>query len=193
MDYNTIEFMQLVDSAKNCRYCESNLPYGANPLLSVSAQADVVIIGQAPGLAAHKNNRLFSDKSGDRLRDWLQLDSDTFYNARKVAIMPMGFCFPGYKNKADAPPRKECAPKWHQTLLAHIQPRMVVLIGRYAQQYYLPHYPTLTQAIEKQEAKSKYVVLPHPSGRNNRWLVKNPWFKEHYLPNIVLRMKALIK
>ena len=111
------ELETVVNAARNCVLCKECLPYPPAPVFSISQKANIVIIGQAPGLIAHNNQIPFSDKSGERLRDWLQLDATTFYDKNKIAIMPMGFCFPGYKNGADAPPRKECAPKWHQTML----------------------------------------------------------------------------
>lgn len=182
----------IVTEANNCVLCRDVLPYPPTPVFSVGAKTNIVIIGQAPGLIAHKNRTPFSDKSGDRLREWLQLDTKTFYDKNKIAIMPMGFCFPGYKNGADAPPRKECAPKWHQVMLNAIQPKIIILVGRYAQQYYLPQYSTLTEAIKHNEPQDKFIVLPHPSGRNNRWLAQNPWFEMQHLNAIAKRLVAYL-
>ncbi|VEL98445.1 uracil-DNA glycosylase family 4 [Alteromonas sp. 76-1] len=191
MRNSTIIFEDLVKEAKQCSLCVEHLPYGVNPIFSIGPQAKVVLIGQAPGLIAHQNTKAFSDKSGERLRQWLHIDTTTFYDENKLAIMPMGFCFPGYKNGADAPPRKECAPTWHEKMLHAIQPELVLLVGRYAQQYYLPKYRTLTDAI-KNNCDEKFAVLPHPSGRNNRWLAQHPWFETEYLPHVVARLTPLL-
>lgn len=185
----TENFEKLLHDARNCVLCKEYLPYPPAPVFSIGQNANIVIIGQAPGLIAHKNQIPFSDKSGDRLREWLQIDTNTFYDKNKVAIMPMGFCFPGYKNGADAPPRKECAPKWHKLMLNAIQPEIIILVGRYAQKYYLPQFATLTEAIKHNAPSSKFIVLPHPSGRNNRWLAQNPWFETQYLPLVAARVK----
>jgi len=192
MDLLNDNFECLVRQASQCTLCKESLPYSPNPVFSLSPAARVVLIGQAPGLIAHENTMPFSDKSGDRLRNWLQVSESTFYDKTQFAIMPMGFCFPGYKNGADAPPRKECAPKWHGPILKAIKPKLILLIGRYAQHYYLPQYRSLTQAIKHHDDTSQYAVLPHPSGRNNRWLAQNPWFESNYLPSIVSQLKQLL-
>ncbi|MDO6568180.1 uracil-DNA glycosylase family protein [Alteromonas sp. 1_MG-2023] len=192
MNNSTNNFEDVVKQARQCTLCVGHLPYGANPVFSIGPKAKVVLVGQAPGLIAHQNTKAFSDKSGDRLRLWLQIDTETFYNQNKLAIMPMGFCFPGYKNGADAPPRKECAPTWHNRMLSVIQPELILLVGRYAQQYYLPEYRTLTEAI-KNNRDERFAVLPHPSGRNNRWLAQHPWFETEYLPSVVEQITPLLK
>tara|TARA_B100001063_G_C16745336_1_gene547146 strand:+ start:1202 stop:1780 length:579 start_codon:yes stop_codon:yes gene_type:complete len=192
MTNSAIIFESLVKEAKQCSLCIEQLPYGVNPIFSIGPQAKVVLIGQAPGLIAHQNTKAFSDKSGERLRQWLHIDTTTFYDESKLAIMPMGFCFPGYKNGADAPPRKECAPTWHNRMLDAIQPELILLVGRYAQQYYLPEYRTLTDAI-KNNRDERFAVLPHPSGRNNRWLAQHPWFESEYLPLVVERLTPRLK
>ncbi|MBU2976604.1 uracil-DNA glycosylase family protein [Alteromonas sp. C1M14] len=180
-------FSSLLSKIKHCQICQHALPYPPNPVLSASPHAAITLIGQAPGLKAHESSTPWDDASGTRLRQWLGLDASSFYNDSLLAIIPMGFCFPGYKNGADAPPRKECAPAWHNALLNFIRPQLMILVGRYAQQYYLPQFKTLTQAVNAQNKTVRGVntlVLPHPSGRNNRWLAQHPWFEERVLPEV---------
>lgn len=172
----------LVTKAKNCTLCAPHLPHKPNPIFSTSPSTKILIVGQAPGLKAHECNTAFNDPSGDRLREWLSVSKETFYNPRLISVLPMGFCFPGYKNRADAPPRKECAPTWHDAFLTYLKPKVTLYVGRYSQQYYLPHYKTLTEAVGA--STNTHFVLPHPSGRNNRWLAKNPWFELTILPKL---------
>lgn len=183
-------FEQLVEKVYQCQLCSEHLPYDPRPIVSLSSIAQIVVIGQAPGLIAHDTNKAWNDNSGVRLRQWLGIDENTFYDKSYLSLMPMGFCFPGYKNNADAPPRKECAPQWHDKLLEYMHPKLTILVGRYAQHYYLPHYPNLTAAVQEQNSDKHNVwVLPHPSGRNNRWLGRNPWFEEVTLPALKARVK----
>jgi uracil-DNA glycosylase family 4 len=184
------EFANLVHRAKTCSLCSSELSHPPRPIISLAERTKVLIISQAPGLTAYKNYIPFIDPSGTRLRQWLGVDKETFYKPELFSIMPMGFCFPGYKNGADAPPMKICAPTWHESLLQFVQPELTILIGRYAQQYYLPHYKTLTEAIKTEH--NNVIALPHPSGRNNRWLAKNPWFETQTVPTLQKTVAALI-
>ena len=181
----------LVAKAKNCTLCAPYLPQTPNPIFSTAAPTKILIIGQAPGMKAHENDKAFADPSGDRLRDWLSISKETFYNPRIVSIMPMGFCFPGYRNGADAPPRKECAPTWHNQFLSYLEPKITLYLGRYSQQYYLPQYKTLTEAVRS--PTETHFVLPHPSGRNNRWLAKNPWFDLDILPRLRHTIESVLK
>ncbi|NMH61472.1 uracil-DNA glycosylase family protein [Alteromonas ponticola] len=182
-------FQNLINRARQCTVCEAELPQPPRPIFSASETAKIVIVGQAPGIKAHDSSTPWNDASGDRLREWTGLDRNLFYDVRHVALIPMGFCFPGYKNGADAPPRKECAPIWHAQLLSRIAPKLIILAGRYAQNYYLPQYRTLTEAVaQHNQTHSNIMVVPHPSGRNNRWLTRNPWFAETVLP----RLKAVV-
>lgn len=185
------EFDNLVHLAKSCSLCDNPLPHPTRPILSVAKNTKILIISQAPGLTAHNNYVPFIDPSGNRLRAWLGVDKDTFYKPELFSIMPMGFCFPGYRNGADAPPMKICAPTWHKPLLQHVKPVLTLLIGRYAQQYYLKQYKTLTEAIKTPH--DGYFVLPHPSGRNNRWLAKNPWFERETVPALQKKVAELVK
>ncbi|WP_391088919.1 uracil-DNA glycosylase family protein [Vibrio sp. NH-UV-68] len=172
---------KLLSEVRACRLCEPHLPLGANPIIQASQSAKLLIIGQAPGTKVHHSSIAWNDPSGDRLREWLQLDKDTFYDPRQVAIMPMGLCYPGKGNSGDLPPRKECAPKWHQPILDQLPNiTMTLLIGQYAQNYYLKDKPkTLTETVQQWHRWApSYLPLPHPSPRNTLWLKKNPWFEQ---------------
>lgn len=183
---------QLLDQIHQCTLCRAHLPFEPKPVVALAATARILIIGQAPGIKAHESAKPFNDASGDRLRSWLGITEDQFYNTSNVALMPMGFCFPGYKNGADAPPRKECAPAWHSKILEIIQPNVCILVGRYAQQYYMPQFKNLTEAVKQQSLTGKFWVLPHPSGRNNRWLTQNPWFEKQVLPALKAQIAPFI-
>lgn len=175
-----------------CRLCVEApagkpLPHEPRPVLQMSAKARFAIFGQAPGKRVHESGRPFTDQSGDRLRDWLQLDPQTFYDPDCVAIVPMGFCFPGYDAKgADLPPRKECAPRWRQRLLAaRASFECVALVGGYAQKWHLGDAAggSITDAVKRwREFAPAVFPLPHPSWRNNGWLKANPFFEAELLP-----------
>ncbi|CCN81162.1 putative Uracil-DNA glycosylase [Vibrio nigripulchritudo] len=177
----------LLSDIRQCKVCEPELPLGANPVIQASEEARLLIIGQAPGTRVHKTSIPWNDPSGDRLRTWLDIDKEVFYNPTKIAIMPMGLCYPGKGKSGDLPPRKECAPLWHASildLLPNIE--MTLLIGQYAQLYYLQDRPkTLTQTVEQwQRWAPEFLPLPHPSPRNTLWLKKNPWFESETVPYI---------
>lgn len=192
MSFSEKSFSTLMQEVRQCRLCEEHLPYKPNPVLAASARSQLVIIGQAPGIKAHESSTPWNDASGMRLRDWLGIDRDTFYDSKYVSLIPMGFCFPGYLRGADAPPRKECAPTWHKRLLSEISTKLTVLVGRYAQHYYLPEYKTLTEAVKQHNTPDRNImVLPHPSGRNNRWLRQNPWFDEITLMQLKQKIRDL--
>jgi len=186
---------QLIDEARACRACEAHLPLGPRPLLQGSASASVLIIGQAPGAAAHRSGIPWADRSGDRLRDWLGLSRDLFYDERRVALMPMGFCFPGTGASGDLAPRPECAPLWHPRLLeAFTGVRLTVYVGRHACAGYLDSNRPLTDMVRAAaDMLPKRVVLPHPSPRNNIWLKKHPWFEQDVLPRVARRVKAVLR
>lgn len=177
----------LLKEIRACRACEPALPLGANPVIQASSSAKLLIIGQAPGTRVHETSIPWNDPSGTRLRDWLQLDKETFYNPDKIAIMPMGLCYPGKEKSGDLPPRKECAPLWHQRVLEQLPNiGMTLLIGQYAHNYYLSDKPkTLTETVQQwQRWAPRYIPLPHPSPRNTLWLRKNPWFEAEVVPYI---------
>lgn len=176
-----------------CRYCEKHLQLGARPVITAHPGSKIVIVGQAPGLAVHLSGVPWDDKSGENLMNWMNIDRDTFYNPHEIALIPMGFCYPGRGKSGDLPPRKECAPKWHQRLTERMnQVKLTILVGKYAQDWYLGNAtkPTLTQTVKEFEAYlPRYFVLPHPSPRNNIWLAKNEWFPAYVIP--ALREKVV--
>ncbi|MFH4966413.1 uracil-DNA glycosylase family protein [Gaetbulibacter sp. M235] len=186
---------QLLNNIQNCNECAAHLPLGPRPILSAYPKSKVVIIGQAPGKIVHETGIPWNDKSGENLRQWMGIDSDMFYNSTKISILPMGFCYPGKGKSGDLPPRKECAPLWHQKVLYKIeQAELILLIGKYAQDYYLndKKQKTLTDTVLNfRDYLPKYFVLPHPSPRNNIWMTKNPWFESDVLPELKRLIKVL--
>lgn len=175
----------LVETVEACTLCEPHLPLGPRPVVQIGRAARILIIGQAPGLKVHNTGIPWNDPSGDRLREWLNLDKDTFYNPQQVSIMSMGFCYPGRGKSGDLPPRPECAPTWHQQLLAEMPDvRLTLLIGMYAQKYYLNDgHKTLTERVRHwRDFPQHLFALPHPSPRNQYWLKRNPWFSEEAIP-----------
>lgn len=169
-----------------CQACASALPHASNPIVQAGIGARLLIVGQAPGRRVHETGIPWNDPSGDRLRTWLQIEPDVFYDPQRVAIVPMGFCFPGPGRSGDLPPRPECAPLWHARLrscLPHV--RLTLLIGRFAQAYYLGAAcrPTLTETVAAYaDYLPRYLPLPHPSPRNRAWFKSNPWFEAEVLP-----------
>ena len=168
-------------------------------MVQASAKSKLLIIGQAPGSRVHQSGIPWDDPSGDRLRDWLKIDKETFYDADKVAIVPMGFCYPGRGRSGDNPPRPVCAPTWHERLLNEMPSiQLTLLIGQYAQRYYLKHveasagHKTLTERVKNADkAPDHFFPLPHPSPRNQIWLKKNPWFEKETLPLLRSRLATL--
>lgn len=189
-----LELIDLLATVRACRFCEQDLPLGPNPVLRASATASLLIIGQAPGTRVHASGIPWNDPSGDRLRDWLQLPREVFYDESRVAIVPMGFCYPGKGKSGDLPPRAECAPLWHTQLLQHMPAvELTLLVGSYAQQHYLgPDRETLTARVQRwRDFAPQYFPLPHPSPRNTLWLRRNRWFEEAVLPDLRKRISAL--
>ena len=187
----------IVADIRACRICAGELPDGVRPVLRISKSARLCIAGQAPGMRVHRTGIPYNDPSGDRLRDWLALDRDTFYDEGRVAIVPMGFCFPGYDAAGgDKPPRPECARHWHEKLFA-AAPRfeLVLAIGTYAQRYHL-RGRTKKNVSETVRAWREYgpmvIPLPHPSWRNNGWLKKNTWFEIELVPYLRARVAAIL-
>lgn len=190
-------FHELLERITHCQRCEAFLPLGPRPVIQAHQQARILIVGQAPGLKVHKSGIPWDDASGDRLRHWMGLDKDTFYNPKKVAILPMGFCYPGRGKSGDLPPRKECAPQWHPALLEHMPNiEITLLVGQYAQNAYLPtpHPKTLTDTVKQWETWAPEIIpLPHPSPRNNIWLKKNPWFEQQLVPFLAQTIHRSVK
>ncbi|BFM42509.1 uracil-DNA glycosylase family protein [Flavobacterium sp. CFS9] len=187
---------ELLEQIRNCRVCEDYLEDGVNPVVAASRNSKIVIIGQAPGRIVHNTNIAWNDKSGDNLRNWLQIDKVVFYNTDKIALMPMGFCFPGTGKTGDLPPRPECAPLWHKKVL-RLMPdaELVLLIGQYSQKYYLGDNAksTLTETVRNfEDYLPYYFPLPHPSPRNNVWQAKNEWFQEKVLPQLREKVKVIL-
>jgi uracil-DNA glycosylase len=188
----------LLTEIRACTLCAAHLPLGPRPVLRASPTARLLIIGQAPGTRVHATGIPWNDRSGDRLRHWLGVDRDTFYDAARIAIVPMGFCFPGQDAKGgDKPPRPECAPHWHPRLLP-LLPRveLTLLVGRYAQARYLGarRRATLTDTVRAWRDYGPAVLpLPHPSWRNTAWLKQNPWFETDLLPDLRRRLGPLLR
>uniref|UniRef100_UPI004048C8DF uracil-DNA glycosylase family protein n=1 Tax=Roseivirga sp. TaxID=1964215 RepID=UPI004048C8DF len=176
----------LLSEIKNCTVCTAFLPNPPKPVLQVSTLSKIMIIGQAPGQKVQDSGIPWDDASGNNLRNWLGVDDNTFYDQNIFALVPMGFCFPGTGKSGDLPPRPECAPLWHKRLLEAMQNvRLTILIGQYAQNYYLADRvkSTLTETVNNfREYLPKHLPLPHPSPRNNIWQKKNSWFKEEVIP-----------
>lgn len=187
--------IQLLDKIHQCRLCAASLPLAPTPILQFSSSAQIIIIGQAPGIHAHQSQKPWNDASGVRLREWLGISDQTFYNPKEVAIVPMGFCYPGTGKTGDLPPRPECAKTWHAQIHSQLPNlKATFLIGQYAQKYYLKDKRNLTQRCQNwRDYWPQYLVLPHPSPRNNIWLRKNPWFEEDALPNIRKIMDSIRK
>ncbi|MBS0384853.1 MAG: uracil-DNA glycosylase family protein [Proteobacteria bacterium] len=186
----------LVAEIRACRVCAGALPHEPAPVIWVNAEARILIAGQAPGRRVHESGVPWNDPSGDRLRDWMQLDRDAFYDRRNVAVAAMGFCYPGTVGGADLPPRRECAPLWRPRLLPLLgNVRLTLLVGDYAQKYHLrgKEKPTLGETVRAwREYPSDIVPLPHPSWRNTSWLKRNPWFEKELLPVLRRRVKAAL-
>jgi uracil-DNA glycosylase len=187
---------RLVAEVRACRLCAPHLPLGPRPVLRAGATARLLIVGQAPGTRVHETGIPWNDPSGDRLRDWLAVDRETFYDEARIAIIPAGFCYPGRKGGGDAPPRPECAPRWHPPLLAALPAiELILLVGQYAQAFYLgtQRRRTLADTVAHwQQYGPRYLPLPHPSPRNRLWLRRNAWFEAEVVPRLRERVAPLL-
>jgi uracil-DNA glycosylase len=187
----------LLTEIRACGICANHLPHGPRPVLQAGEQARLLIVGQAPGRRVHETGIAWNDPSGDRLRQWLGMESEVFYDASRVAIVPTGFCYPGKGKSGDLPPRAECTPAWHPRLLeAMPNVQLTLLIGRHAQQYYLGECSkaTLTATVAAyEEYLPRYFPLPHPSPRNQAWWKTNPWFEADVLPALRSRLAAILE
>lgn len=195
-DKNQIALSQLFEQIRHCQECVNHLPFVPNPIIRGKSSAKILIIGQAPGAKVHTSSIPWNDASGKRLRQWLGLTDDEFYNEENIAIMPMGLCYPGKGKSGDLPPRPECAPLWHEKILEQLPHlEFTLLIGQYAQQYYLANRAkTLTETVQQwQQWFPDKLPLPHPSPRNTLWLKRNPWFEINVLPVLQQRIKTILK
>lgn len=186
---------RLLEEVRACEICAAGLPVEPNPILQADARARILIAGQAPGRRAHEAGVPFRDPSGDRLRAWMGIGDDVFYDARSVAIIPMGFCYPGTGKSGDLPPRAECAPAWREKLLESLPNlRLTLVIGAYAQAYHLEKRArTLSETVAAwREGDPKVIALPHPSPRNLGWFKRNPWFEGELLPVLRRRVKRAL-
>ena len=188
--------LPLLKEVRACTICAKQLPLGARPILQLSAKARILIAGQAPGRKVHESGIPFDDASGDRLRDWMGIGRDAFYDEQQVAILPMGFCYPGTGKSGDLPPRPECAPQWRDALLQHMKAvELTLVIGAYAMAWHLDaDAGSLTEVVRNWKVHWPQVLpLPHPSPRNNIWLAKNPWFGREVLPELRARVKMVLE
>lgn len=176
----------ILKEISQCSHCEKYLPLGPRPVIRAHQDSKIIIIGQAPGHVVHSTGIPWNDRSGDNLRKWMGISNEVFYDETKIALIPMGFCYPGSAERGDLPPRKECAPMWHKVLMEQMENvKMTLLIGQYSQKYYLKRerQKSLTETVRLfSEYLPDYFVLPHPSPRNNIWQKKNPWFATDVIP-----------
>ena len=196
LDYDqTGRTTTLLQRIRDCRVCEKNLPLGPRPIVQLHPDARILIAGQAPGSKVHETGVPFDDPSGDRLRDWMGIDKSVFYDERRVAILPMGFCYPGTSKTGDLPPLKICATTWRAEALEYLAGiRLTLLVGQYAQSWHLDSpKKNLTQTVKAWQDYGEGVIpLPHPSPRNNIWLSKNRWFEKELIPILRGRVGRLL-
>ncbi len=190
---------QLLTNVRSCRACEAHLPLGPKPVLRAKRSAKILVIGQAPGTKVHESGIPWNDASGKRLREWMKVSDDVFYDQSKVAIIPMGFCYPGKGPSGDLPPREECATLWHKILLDHLPKiKVTLLIGQYAQRYYLGNseyysHTTVTETVKNwKKFAPNYFPLPHPSPRNTLWLKRNSWFEQKTIPQLRKNIRMIL-
>lgn len=188
-------FSSLLAEVRACTICAAHLPLGPRPVVQLDPSARILIAGQAPGRKVHESGIPFDDASGNRLREWMGITREVFYDPKQIAIIPMGFCFPGTGKSGDLPPRPECAPAWREPLLEQLNRlEMTLVLGMYAQDYHFgTKRPKLTELVKSwREYWPELVPLPHPSPRNNIWLRRNPWFEEEVIPALRERVSGLL-
>lgn len=189
------DLKQLVARVRRCRLCEDQLPLGPRPVVQISETASILVAGQAPGTRVHETGLPFNDPSGDRLREWMGIGREVFYDDRQLAIVPMGFCYPGRGKSGDLPPLPLCADTWRSALLDRLPNlKLTLAIGQYAQRWHVPQRgKTLTETVRNWEACGAEIMpLPHPSPRNNIWLSKNSWFERDLVPVLRQRVEAAL-
>lgn len=191
-----MSLVRLLREVRGCRVCGAHLPLGPRPILRLASTARLLIIGQAPGSKVHQTGIAWDDVSGDRLRDWMKLDRSVFYDESRVAIVPMGFCYPGAAESGDNPPRPECAPLWHERVLRHLPNlQLTLLIGQYAQRHYLESLRknSVTETVKAfSEYGPQFFPLPHPSWRSVIWMREHPWFERVVIPALRELIQRLI-
>ncbi|SFU42152.1 Uracil-DNA glycosylase [Nitrosomonas eutropha] len=198
------DFISLIHQVRRCTLCAEHLPLGPKPVFQLHESARILIASQAPGRRVHETGVPFDDPSGNRLREWLGVSREKFYDSRQIAILPMGLCFPGTGKSGDFPPRPECAPAWRSELLSYLKSiRLTLLVGQYAQAYSFAKEKeesgrkpgaSLTENIRAwREFWPDVVPLPHPSPRNNLWLKRNPWFMEEVIPALRERVAVILE
>jgi uracil-DNA glycosylase family 4 len=187
----------LLKEIRVCKVCKKDLKHGARPVVTASKYSKIALIGQAPGISVHNSGIPWNDPSGVRLRSWLNMDEKAFYDTNNLALIPMGFCYPGKGKTGDLPPRKECAPLWHEKIFNKIDKlQLILLVGAYAQNYYLGKQKkkSLTETVQSfYEYLPKFFPLPHPSPRNNIWMKKNPWFEEEVLKELKQIVRQILE
>ena len=191
------QLQRLLAEVRGCNVCAAHLPLGPLPVVRGSTSARIMIISQAPGTAVHKTGLSFNDPSGDRLRGWLDVDRDTFYDEQRFAMLPMGFCYPGrFERGGDRPPRPECAPLWHDRVRSAMPAvELHIVVGSYAINNYLATKPkrSMTDTVRAWRGYlPDYLPLPHPSWRTTAWERKNPWFMAEVVPELRARVRALL-
>jgi uracil-DNA glycosylase len=188
---------RLLEEIRACRICAGHLPLGPRPTLQAGAGARLLIVGQAPGTRVHATGIPFNDRSGDRLRSWLGIGPETFYDRERVALVPAGFCYPGRGRGGDLPPRPECAPAWQAKVRFHMPAvALTLLVGQYAQSHYLGdrRKPTLAETAKAYgDYLPAFWPIPHPSPRNISWLKRNPWFEGEVVPALQAEVQALLR
>lgn len=185
------ELKVLKREISQCRLCEDEFEHTPRPVFQLSTHSKIVIAGQAPGSKVHETGIPFNDPSGVRLRQWMGVNEDTFYDSRKVAILPMAFCYPGKGRSGDLPPPPRCAQTWRDQVFSHVEDSsLILLIGKYANDWHLGarNSGTLTELIKHQDLDQNMISLPHPSPRNNIWLKKNAWFEQEVIPKFQLKI-----
>lgn len=187
------DFADLVAQVRACRVCADALPLGPRPVFQVAPSAQLLIASQAPGTKVHASGVPFSDPSGERLREWMGVDAETFYDEERIAILPMGFCYPGRGQSGDAPPRPECARLWRPDLLAQMPAlRLTLLVGTYAQEAALGPGRMSDRVRDFRSYLPRYFPLPHPSWRSRIWAANNPWFEAEVLPELRRRVRSIL-
>jgi len=186
---------KLLTQIRQCTLCEQDLPFKPKPILQASAHSKILIVGQAPGTKTHEKSIPFDDLSGDRLRAWLGVNKAQFYQANNFAIVPMGFCYPGRGKSGDLPPLPLCAKTWREALLAKLEKvELTIILGRYAINWHLHSTAPITELAQQWQSllKSKQLVLPHPSPRNNIWLKRNDWFEATVIPVLQAEVNRIL-